>query len=146
VKAGRRELARPVIFGLADGSMSIMGVIFYASGHSGLVFPIAVSGGVSAACSMAGGEWLSKSDNGPAASAAMGLATLAGSIIPAVPYAFTRSWPAPAASVAALVVIAAVVARLRGYRKHPYLETGLVLGVVLLASVLCALLIPGGTG
>lgn len=124
--------------------MSILGVVFYASGHGAAVFPIAVAGGVSAACSMAGGEWLSQSDSGLAAAAAMGAATLAGSIIPAVPYAFTRGWPAPAASVASLVIIAAVVARMRGYRKHPYLETGLVLGVVLLASVLCALLIPGG--
>ena len=145
-KPQRPGFARPVVFGLCDGSMSITGVVFYASGHGGLVFPFAVAGGVSAAVSMAGGEWLSQSGNGPAACAAMGAATLLGSILPALPYALLRGWAAPAVSVAILVAVAAVVARLRDHRKHPYLETGLVLGVVLAASVGCALLIPGGTG
>ena len=140
------RLVPATILGLADGSMSITGVVFYASHHGGLVFPFALAGGVSAACSMAGGEWLSQSGSGPAASIAMGLATLTGSVLPAAPYAVLSGWHAPAASVAILLAVTAVVARLRGYRAHPYLETGLVLGVVLLASVACALLIPSGTG
>ena len=140
------RLARPVIFGLADGAMSIIGVILYTAGHAGLVFPVAFSGGVSAAVSMAGGEWLSESDNGPGASTAIGLATLAGSITPALPYIILRGWQAVAVSVVLLVAVAAVVARLRSNRMHPFLETGAVLLVVLTASAACALLLPGGPG
>lgn len=136
----------PVIFGLADGSMSIIGVVFYASGHGTLVFPIALSGGVSASVSMAGGEWLSESSSGPRAALAMGLATLAGSILPALPYAFLRGAAAPAVSVVLLAGVAAVVAALRGHRARPYLETAAVLATVLVASAACALLIPGGSG
>jgi len=126
--------------------MSITGVVLYASGHGGMVFPFAVAGGVSASVSMAGGEWLSESGNGPAAAVAMGLATLTGSIIPAVPYSFLHGWHAPAVSVCLLVAVAVTVARLRSHRRHPYLETLAVLAVVLAASVACALLIPGGAG
>ena len=142
----KRLPARPVIFGLADGSMSILGVVFYASGHSGLVFPVAFSGGVSAACSMAGGEWLSESKNGPAASAAMGLATLVGSLLPAFPYLFLRHWQAPALSVVMLLAVALAVGRLRRGQNYPYAGTFAVLAVVLAASIACALLIPGGAG
>jgi VIT1/CCC1 family predicted Fe2+/Mn2+ transporter len=130
-----------VVFGLADGSMSIMGVVLYAAGHTGLVFPLAMSGGVSAAASMASGEWLSESESGPLAAVAMGLATLGGSILPAAPYAFTRGPVAPAISVMLLVFVAFIVARLREHRAHPYLETGAALGVVLALSAACALLI-----
>jgi VIT1/CCC1 family predicted Fe2+/Mn2+ transporter len=124
--------------------MSILGVVFYASGHGGLVIPLAISGGLSAACSMAGGEWLSDSENGLAASAAMGAATLTGSILPAAPYAFLHSWHAPAVSVLTLAAVVVVVARLRQHRRHPYWETFGVLAVVLAASAACALLIPAG--
>jgi VIT1/CCC1 family predicted Fe2+/Mn2+ transporter len=140
------KLARPMIFGLCDGSLSILGVVLYASGHGTLVFPIAASGGLSAAVSMAGGEWLSASSDGPAAAVMMGLATLAGSIIPALPYLFLRGWAAPAVAVVLLAAVAYVVARLRSHREHPYLETAAVLGAVLAVSVACALLMPGGTG
>lgn len=124
--------------------MSILGVVFYASGHGGLVIPLALSGGVSAACSMAGGEWLSDSENGLGASAAMGAATLTGSVLPAAPYSFLGGWHAPAVSVLTLIAVVVVVAHLRSRRKHPYAETFGVLAVVLAASAACALLIPAG--
>jgi len=143
-RAQPHKLARPIIFGGCDGAMSILGVVFYASGHGGLVIPLAISGGLSAACSMAGGEWLSDSENGLAASAAMGVATLTGSVLPAAPYAFLSGWHAPAVSVLTLAVVVVVVARLRQHRRHPYWETFGVLAVVLLASAACALLIPAG--
>jgi VIT1/CCC1 family predicted Fe2+/Mn2+ transporter len=132
---------RPVIFGLADGAMSITGVILYAAGHTGSVFPLALSGGVSAAISMAAGEWLSTSENGPVASMTMGAATLAGSVLPAIPYAFLTGWRAPAVSVIILAGVAVAVARLRSQRKHPYAETFAALALVLAASVACVLLI-----
>src|ERR1035441_5229328 len=120
--------------GWADATMSIPGVVFYASGHGGLVIPLALSGGVSAACSMAGGEWLSDSDNGLGASAAMGMATLIGSVLPAAPYAFLSGWHPARRSVPPPPP----------RRKHPYAETFGVLAAVLAASAACALLIPAG--
>lgn len=135
---------RPVIFGLCDGAMSILGVVFYAAGHSSAVFPLALSGGLTAAASMAGGEWLSESGNGPAAAIAMGGATLAGSVIPAVPYAFALGRAAPVLSVALCGLVALLVARLREHRTHPYLETFGILAVVLALSLLCLIVLPGG--
>lgn len=140
-----RALARPVIFGLADGAMSILGVVFYASGHAGLVFPVALSGGLTAAVSMAAGELLS--DGGTpdkVAAFAMGAATLAGSVAPALPYAFWHGLVAPLLSVAVCVAVAAVVGRLRQNRKHRYIETFAVLAVVVAVAVACGLAFPGG--
>lgn len=136
---------RPVIFGLCDGAMSILGVVFYAAGHAGEVFPVALSGGLTAAVSMAGGQWLSDSDTGPLAAVAMGAATLAGSVLPAIPYAFTRTPAAPVLSVALCGLVAYVVARLRPHRQHPHLETFGILTVILAVSVACLLILPGGS-
>lgn len=144
--ATSHRLARPVIFGAADGMMSILGVVFYAAGHHALVFPVAVAGGLSAAVSMAGGEWLSESSQGPAAAVAMGVATLTGSVLPAVPYAVLTGPAAPAVSVLVCVAVAAGVARLRVGRRHRYLETFAVLAGVLALAVACTLAFPGGTG
>src|ERR1035441_9114510 len=81
-----RQVRRQAVFGLADGAMSITGVVLYAAGQHAEVFPYALAGGVSASLSMAGGEWLSQSDTGLGGAAMMGAATLAGSLIPALPY------------------------------------------------------------
>jgi VIT1/CCC1 family predicted Fe2+/Mn2+ transporter len=127
--------------------MSILGVVFYASGHAGLVFPVAVSGGLTAAVSMAAGQLLSDGgDPDPASAAAMGAATLAGSILPAVPYALWHGALAPIASVAVCMAIAAVVGRLRQHRRHRYAETFAVLAVVVAVAIACALVFPGGGG
>jgi hypothetical protein len=137
-----RKVYAPVIFGLADGAMSIVGVILYASGHSTLVFPVALSGGISAAISMAGSQWLSQTETSSAQNLAMGLATLAGSIAPALPYLFLHGWPAPAVSCGVLVLIALAVARMRkANRKHPLLETLAVLALILAVSAICSVLI-----
>jgi VIT1/CCC1 family predicted Fe2+/Mn2+ transporter len=138
-----RHISRPVIFGLCDGAMSIMGVVLYAARHTSLVFPIAVSGGFSAAVSMAGSEWLSKSHNGLREAAAMGAATLAGSVLPAVPYAFLHGWHALAVSVLAVTAVAVAVSLLRRERDHPYLETFAVLAAVLAIAAACVAVLPG---
>jgi hypothetical protein len=143
--SGWRKLAPQIIFGLSDGAMSILGVVFVASGHRGWVVPLAFGGGLSAAVSMAGGQWLSDSSTGPRAAAAMGLATFTGSILPALPYAFLRGLAAPIVSIVMLGAVALVVARLRPHRRRPVAETFAVLAVVLAVSIICALLLPGAT-
>ncbi len=134
--------ARQVVFGLADGAMSITGVVLYAAGHSGIVFPVACAGGLSAAASMAGGELLSERKSTWLPVASMGAATLAGSVIPAVPYLLLHGWAAPAVAVVLLLGVAVVVGRLRGQARHPYLETIAVLGAVLALSVAFTLAVP----
>ncbi len=138
----QHRLAPQVIFGLCDGAMSILGVVFYAAGHRSLVLPLAVSGGLSAACSMAGSEWLSDDSQGFATPTAMFTATLVGSVLPAVPYAVAGGLLAPALSVVILAAVAAVVGRMRPHRKHPYLETAGILAAVVAVSIISALLIP----
>ena len=54
-------------------------------------------------------------------------------------YAFLHGKAAPAVALVILAGVAVAVARLRGHRRHPYAETGLVLAVVLAASAVCAL-------
>lgn len=134
--------ARQVIFGLADGSMSITGVVLYAAGHSGIVFSVACAGGLSAAASMAGGELLSDRKSSWLPVTSMGAATLLGSVIPALPYLFLHGWAAPAVAVVLLLGVAVVVARLRGHCAHPYRDTVAVLAAVLVLSAVFALAVP----
>lgn len=137
----RHKLVAPTIFGLADGAMSIVGVILFVSGHSGLVFPVALSGGLSAAMSMAGSQWLSQDETSIGENVAMGVATLTGSIAPAIPYLFLHGTAAPAVSVGVLALIAYAVSQLRKHRKHPILETFAVLAAILIVSIACAFIL-----
>jgi VIT1/CCC1 family predicted Fe2+/Mn2+ transporter len=141
----KSSLARPAIFGLADGMMSLLGVVLYLLGHQSLILPAALSGGISSALSMAGGEWLSDSDNGLGASCVMGAATGVGAILPAVPYALTTGVPAIAASVVVCVAIGVLVASLRPNRGR-YLaltETFGVLIVIFAVVLACGVFLPG---
>jgi VIT1/CCC1 family predicted Fe2+/Mn2+ transporter len=142
---GHAPLARPVIFGLADGMMSLLGVVLYLLGHQALIFPAALSGGISSALSMAGGEWLSDSENGLTASAAMGAATGLGAVLPALPYAFTTGTTAIAESVTICLMIGLCVAFLRPGRSLPVAltETFSILLAIFGVVLLCGLILPG---
>lgn len=143
------SLLRPAILGGFDGMASLPGVIIYLllTGHPALIFATAASGSVTSAISMGGGEWLSDSDNGFAASAVMALATFGGALLPAVPFA----GGAGAVEVAACAVICAgvgtVVSVMRPNRGRvlALAETFGILAACLAAVVACALLLPGGT-
>lgn len=141
----RRSLARPAIMGLADGLMSMLGVVLYLTGHPHLIFPAAMSGGISSALSMAGGEWLSDSDNGLGASCVMGAATGLGAILPAIPYALTIGVPAIAASTVICVAIGVLVASLRPNRGRALAltETFGVLIVIFAVVLACGVFLPG---
>lgn len=144
----RAELAAPLIFGLADGCMSLLGVVLYLLHNEGLIFPAAVMGGISAAVSMAGGEWMSDSDNGFGTAIVMGLATGAGAILPAVPFAFARGAAALTASVVICLMIGCVVGVMRGHASEKHgmaFQVGLTL--LLLAAIFgvvlaCTLVVP----
>jgi VIT1/CCC1 family predicted Fe2+/Mn2+ transporter len=145
-EARRSPLLRPAIFGLADGCMSMLGVLLYLLHHQNLIFPAALMGGISAAVSMAGGEWMSDSDNGFFPSAVMGLATGAGGILPAVPFALARGPLALTGTVVICLLIAGAVGAMRGRvsTKHgavfemavTLLLLAAIFGIVLFCSVI----------
>lgn len=125
--------------------MSLLGVVLYLLGHRALIFPAAVSGGISSALSMAGGQWLSDSGNGFRAALVMGAATGAGAVLPALPYAFTTGPAAVASSVVICTGIGLTVAFLRPHRGIglALLETFGVLAAIFLAVFACGLFLPG---
>lgn len=141
----RSRLTRPAIFGLADGTMSLLGVVLYLLGHQAIIFPAALSGGISSALSMAGGEWLSDSENGFAASLVMGGATGLGAVLPALPFAFASGAAAVAGSVVICVCIGVAVAFLRPHKSVPLalLETFGVLAAIFAVVLACGLFLPG---
>src|ERR1700733_15212263 len=113
----RLRLTRPAVFGAFDGAASLIGfAISPAMTHPSLIFPAAASGALTSAVSMGGGEFLSDSDSGWAASGVMAAATFTGALAPPVPVRFGFR-PAPVAGCAVIcAVIIAVVARLRPNR------------------------------
>lgn len=141
-------LLRPAIFGLADGCMSLLGVVLYLLHDPRLIFPAALAGGISSAVSMAGGEWMSDSENGFAPSAVMGLATGTGAILPAIPFAFARGPLALGCSIAVCMGIGVVVGTMRGNASTShsfrfemavtFALLALIFGVVLV----CSLVLP----
>lgn len=141
----KARLARSAVFGLADGMMSLLGVVLYLLGHQALIFPAALSGAISSTLSMAGGEWLSDSDNGLPASVMMGLATGLGSLLPALPYLFERGPAAIAESGVICIMIAVIVTFLRPNRGLglAFAETFGILTAVTAAVLLIGLTLPG---
>jgi VIT1/CCC1 family predicted Fe2+/Mn2+ transporter len=132
--------------GLADGTMSMLGVVLYLLHDQRLIFPAALSGGISSALSMAGGEWLSDSENGLGASCVMGAATGLGAILPALPYAFGTGPAAVAESVVICLLIGLVVSLLRPDRGlgKAVAETFAILAAIFAAVLLLGLFLPGG--
>jgi VIT1/CCC1 family predicted Fe2+/Mn2+ transporter len=135
------------VFGGFDGTASLLGVVVYLLlTHPALIFPTALSGAASSAVSMAGGEWLSDSDNGFGASIVMGLATLAGAALPAIPFAFGHGPAAVAESVLICLLIGVTVSVMR--RKRGFglalAETFGILGVAVGVVLICSLFLPGG--
>lgn len=126
--------------------MSMLGVVLYLMGHQALIFPAALCGGISSALSMAGGEWLSDSENGLGASCVMGAATGLGAILPALPYALGTGPLAVAESVIICVCIGVCVAAMRPLRGFgmALVETFGILLVIFAVVLVIGLALPGG--
>lgn len=146
VNRRRAEVMAPIVFGLSDGMMSLLGVILYLLGHQSLIVPAAIMGGVSSGVSMAAGSWLSDSDDGLGASLLMGAATGVGSVLPALPYLVARGAVALVAAAIICLLIAVLVSWLRQDRgtRTALLETVGVLSAVVAVVLLCGLAVPGG--
>jgi VIT1/CCC1 family predicted Fe2+/Mn2+ transporter len=141
----KASLARPVIFGIGDGMVSLLGTVWYLSGHPHLVLPAAISGGVTSAISMAGFDALSDSARPFRESCMLGAATGVGCTLPAIPYAVIGGSAAVAVSLVICVTLAVLIALLRPNRGKglSILEVLTVLAVAFCAVLLCKWLLPG---
>lgn len=128
---------KAAVLGSADGTTSIAGVIAGAAatgtGHAGIA-KIALGGALAATVSMAGAEMLSESKTDWGAVCAMGLGTLLGSGLPALPLFALRGLSAWLAVLAVGVVLACAVGEVRaranhGRRRRTYAQTLAVLAV-----------------
>jgi VIT1/CCC1 family predicted Fe2+/Mn2+ transporter len=135
-----RTQTSAAILGVFDGAVSAIGaVVGLLAAHAPPATILTTTAGLSvaAAVGMAGGDWLSGSRK--ATAAVMALATLLGSLAPALPAAIL---PAPYNTALALAVVAAIGAAIAELRHragqphgHAYATTGLIL---LAASALSA--------
>jgi hypothetical protein len=142
-------LTRPIVFGAADGLTCFLGVMLGLLAHPSLILPVAIGVGAAETVGMAAGEWLSESKNGFTASAAIGLATGAGAVIPALPFAIMPGWYARGWSVGLILAITAVIAwkRYRTGERSFGLAAAESYGVLAAAAVavaICVQFTPGG--
>lgn len=114
---GRSE-AREAIFGSFDGLTSTLGVVagLLATGSTA---PHIVAGAigiaVAATVGMGAGQYLSDDQRNVRKAVVMAVATLAGSVLPALPFIFGASVPCVLASVAITLLASAVIGHYRGY-------------------------------
>jgi hypothetical protein len=119
-----------VTFGMFDGTCSALGVIVAtaATGNAKAVVVAAVALAVGAAVSMGAGEWLSDTQADRRKAVVMALATLAGSILPAVPFFALRGTLAWLCCGAVTLGLGAVIAEVRpGGALRSYMLTFTVL-------------------
>lgn len=138
---------RPAVFGAADGLTCALAAVLSLAGHPGLVLHTAIALSVAECVSMAAGEWLSDSDSGLAASVVIGVATGAGGVLPAIPYAWLSGAAAMTVSVLVFAVAAGAIAWARcgeRGRWRAVAETYGVLAVAAAAVVLSVLITPRG--
>jgi VIT1/CCC1 family predicted Fe2+/Mn2+ transporter len=133
------KYADRAVFGSFDGMTVIIGILFSVTGSSALIFTAALGVGVAEGIGMAAGEWLSDSDNGFGAASIMGLATIAGALLPAIPFLITSGALALGISfgIIALVGLGIVILRHkeRGWLKAVW-ETYGVLAFVTIFVVI----------
>lgn len=78
------------VFGAFDGVVTVLGAVFPNTGNPHVLLLTCIGLAASGAVSMGGGELVSDSRAGWAASSAIGLTTGLGTLVPAAPYLFAR--------------------------------------------------------
>lgn len=138
-------MRHPAVLGVFDGAVSCVGVLaglLTAGASSATIMAVTAGLAVAAAVGMAAGDWLAGS--GARSAATMGVATLTGSILPAIPAAILPH-PYGAGSAAAVVMgVGAWIAETRapelGYTRA-YLTTAAVLLAAAVLSIAVTLLL-----
>lgn len=139
---------KPAIFGTFDGIVTVLGVVCTLLHHPDQMFPVGCSVAAAGAVSMAGGEWLSDSDNGFLSSAVIGITSGVGTLLPVLPYAFTTApHVSMVLSISVYVVVGLVIASFRTDRGRwrAIVETLSVLIVASAAAAIAAFM-TGATG
>ena len=130
---------REEIFGSFDGMTSTLGVIagLLATGASASkILAAAIGIAVAATIGMGAGQYLSDGQRNLRLAVVMGLATLVGSVLPAIPFIFGTSKACILASVAITLAAAGVIGHYRGY-----LITYSILAVVSVVTVALSVLV-----
>lgn len=144
------RLMRPAIFGVFDGSTSVLSILLAYRHLDALIFPGALALGAVGAVGMAAGEYLSDdSDSGIGASVAIGVATGVGTVAPAVPYLWLHGVWAAGVALLVLAALGALIAGVRAKRHRWPRALAETYGVLLVASgaaVVCTLAVPAGAG
>jgi VIT1/CCC1 family predicted Fe2+/Mn2+ transporter len=110
--------AHEAIFGSFDGMTSTLGVVagLLATNSSAKhIVAAAIGIAVAATVGMGAGQYLSDGQRNLRKAIVMALATLVGSVLPAIPFAFGTSLACVLASVAITVLAAGVIGHYRGY-------------------------------
>lgn len=109
---------REAIFGSFDGMTSTLGVVaglLAAHANAPKILAGAIGIAVAATVGMGAGQYLSDGDRNLRKAGVMALATLIGSVLPALPFIFGDSRTSVLASLAITVLAAAVIGHYRGY-------------------------------
>lgn len=142
-------LLAPAIFGAFDGSTSVVGVLLTLTGHPGQIIPTALGLAAAGGVGMAAGSWLSADDDaGPLEAAVIGVATVVGTVLPALPYAVTAGIVAIILSAAVLLALGAGITFVRARDRslgRAAAETYGVLAAVCAAVTVCSF-VTGAAG
>src|SRR5215469_13667843 len=113
-----RSDAREAIFGSFDGMTSTLGVVaglLATKATSSHIVAGAIGIAVAATIGMGAGQYLSDEERNVRKAIVMAVATLVGSVLPAIPFFFGTSLACVLASVAITLIAAAVIGHYRGY-------------------------------
>jgi VIT1/CCC1 family predicted Fe2+/Mn2+ transporter len=114
---GRAD-AREAIFGSFDGMTSTLGVVaglLATRATAPHIVAGAIGIAVAATIGMGAGQYLSDDKRSIRKAVVMAVATLTGSVLPALPFSFGNSLASVLASVAITLLAAAVIGHYRGY-------------------------------
>ena len=109
---------REAIFGSFDGMTSTLGVVaglLAANASAPKILAGAIGIAVAATIGMGAGQYLSDGERNLRRAGVMALATLIGSVLPAIPFIFGDSRGCVIASIAITFVSAAIIGHYRGY-------------------------------
>ena len=115
---GENPDAREAIFGSFDGMTSTLGVVaglLATNASASHVVAAAIGIAVAATVGMGAGQYLSDGQRNVCRALVMALATLVGSVLPAIPFLFGTSQACVAASLGITALAAAVIGHYRGY-------------------------------
>jgi len=129
-------------FGAFDGTTSVAGILGAVGTHPALLLHPVIGLAVASAVGMGAGEWLSETKTRWPVVGIMALATLVGTILPAIPMLLFTGIAPVVVSVALGLVMALLIGRLRS-RTQGVRAYGQTVSVLLAATALA--LLAGGS-